>query len=438
MPRANVSLVDMLPGDKVKTRRGEWRSCTNITGAMRKERTLSAIFLVAALLAVGCFLASEAAGGSERRAAISPIFVRLEPGAEQRFTIRVNGRAVRAARWCVNDVPGGNSELGTISRDGVYQAPRQPPKPNEVHIEAVVEGAENRLVWSTVLIGRANPTYRLAARWGERGEGKGQFLDPHGIALDNGGNLLITDPVTRRVYRFTTEGKLLGELSGGPGDGPGALTGPRDVRLDADGNILVLDGSEIHVHKFSPSGELLAVLGEPGSAQGQPPRPHGFALGKDGRIYVADVTNNRVVVLDKDGKFLTQWGGQGAQSPQFNAPHAVATDRNGDVFVVEFSGRCQKFTSDGRHLFTFADQAGTYHAMTSDRWGDVYLMAREPEFGACIVKYNNNGAFVTRFRLPAKGEEGFYPKCAFVDGQGRIYLTESSRDSAAVTILAPE
>jgi streptogramin lyase len=369
----------------------------------------------------------------ERRAEISPILVRLEPGASQRFTVRIGGRPARAVKWFVNDAPGGSAELGTIGRDGTYRAPAQPPTPNEVHIQAVVEGAANRYVWSTALIGLRLPTYKLLARWGEAGEGDGQFVDPHGIGLDKDGNVLVTDTAPGRVYRFSPEGKLLGHLGE-----PGSFKGPRDVRVDADGSILVLDGNEPRVREFSPSGKLVREWGEHGSEPGQLSEPHAIALGKDGRIYVADVANNRVDVFDRAGKFLFSWGGAGSGPGQFTAPHGVSVDRNGDVFVVEYYGRCQKFTSDGKLLLTFAQEPGTCHAMASDRWGDVYLMARSPEFGACVMKYNNNGAFVARFRLPRKGEEGFYPKCGAVDESGKLYLTESSSGNVAVDVLAPQ
>ena len=400
---------------------------------MRKENTLSALVLCVVLFALAC-CAAEGANAAAKRATISPILVTLEPGASQRFAVEIAGRPARGVKWFVNDVPGGNAELGTITREGVYRAPAKPPRLNEVHVQAVVQGADNRYLCSTVLVGRSLPTYTLVARWGEHGEGKGQFTDPHGIALDRDGNLLVTDTVAVHVYRFTPEGKLLGEV----GDGPASFRGPREVLVDAHGNTYVLDGTDIRILKFAPSGELLASWGEKGSGPGQMSRPHGFALGKDGRTYVADVDNNRVVVYGGDGRFLFEWGQYGTAPGQFNAPHAVATDRNGDVFVVEFHGRCQKFTADGQPLFTFAEEPGTYHSMTSDRWGDVYLMARSPSFGASIVKYNNNGAFVTRFRLPLKGEEAFYPKCAVVDDQGRLYLTESGLNNTAITILSPE
>jgi DNA-binding beta-propeller fold protein YncE len=38
--------------------------------------------------------------------------------------------------------------------------------------------------------------------WGERGTGDGQFGKPLGIAVDNKGNIYVTDPYNHRVQKF--------------------------------------------------------------------------------------------------------------------------------------------------------------------------------------------------------------------------------------------
>jgi hypothetical protein len=405
---------------------------------MINESRLVASVVFTVLLALGCCGAVLAGASRLPRATISPILVRLLPGAGQRFTVEIERHCARPVKWLVNDIAGGNSEVGKITRDGIYKAPAPPPLPNEVHIEAIVDGAENRCLWSTVLIGQNVPSYRLIARWGEYGEGPCQFLEAHGIALDADGNLLIADTVRSRVSRFTPEGKLLGELGLGPGSAPGAFKSPPDVQAGPDGHILVLDRANGRIQEFTRVGQVVKAWGQAGAGPGQFHRPHSIALGKGGRTYVADTDNNRIQVFDRDGKFLFAWTTGVAGSDKPGTPHGVAADRNGDVFVTDFYTGCQKFTADGKLLFAFAANSERYHALCSDRWGDVYLMARHPAFGPSIVKYNNNGAYVTRFALVRPGSAGFYPKCAVVDDKGRIYVTESDQHNIAVDVLDPE
>lgn len=397
-------------------------------------------FLLCACAVVMAAGLSGAWSGEQRagRAAISPILVRLLPGATQQFSIHIDGNSTRRTSWFVNDVKGGNSQIGTISRDGLYRAPAQPPTPCEIHIHAVIAGAENQHLWSTVLVGLDVPSYRLLARWGAHGEGQGQFLEPHGIALDKDGNLLIADPVRSRVFRFTPEGKFLRELGLGPGSAPGAFQGPPDVEVNADGNIFVLDRGNNRIQEFTHAGEFIRSWGEAGRGPGRFLRPHSIAFDRQGRIYIADTDNGLIQVFDRSGKFLFSWATGDPGSDRFNAPHGAAVDANSDVFVADYYGGCRKFTGDGKPLFSFAPLDEKCHALASDRWGDVYLMSRHPAFGASILKYNNNGALVARWALASAEVKAFHPKCAAVDNKGRIYVTEADGANVAVDVLEPE
>lgn len=48
-------------------------------------------------------------------------------------------------------------------------------------------------------------------QWGTKGEGPGQFQQPHGLAIDDEGILYVADRNNARLQRFTLEGKYLGE-----------------------------------------------------------------------------------------------------------------------------------------------------------------------------------------------------------------------------------
>jgi len=404
---------------------------------MTAHGTQVILCVCAAVMAAGL---SAVCSGEQRaaRAAISPILVRLMPGASQQFSIHISGNAAQATSWFVNDAKGGNPQIGTISREGLYHAPAQAPTPCEIHIHAVTEGAENEHLWSTVLVGLNAPSYRLLARWGAHGEGQGQFLEPHGIALDKDGNLVIADPVRSRVFGFTPEGRFLRELGLGPGSGPGEFQGPPDVEVSSDGNIFVLDRGNNRIQEFTPAGEFVRSWGEAGRGPGRFLRPHSIAFDGQARIHVADTDNGLIQVFDRSGKFLFSWATGDPGSNRFNAPHGAEVDANGDVFVADYYGGCQKFTADGKRLFHFAPLDEKCHALASDRWGDVYLMSRHPAFGASILKYNNNGAFVARWALATPEVKAFYPKCAAVDTNGRIYVTEADGPNIAVDVLEPE
>lgn len=70
--------------------------------------------------------------------AVSPATATLTPGATQVFAAAVaNAPDGSGVTWSVNDVPGGNAVVGTISGSGVYAAPASLPSPASVTILAV-------------------------------------------------------------------------------------------------------------------------------------------------------------------------------------------------------------------------------------------------------------------------------------------------------------
>ncbi len=370
---------------------------------------------------------------AEERPAISPALARILPGEEVRFTVNYAGKTLSDIAWSVNDIPGGNEAFGTIS-NGIYEAPQDIPVPNEIHIGAKINGSKNRQLWSTVIVGRHDPTYKLLKRWEREGDGPGELTEPHGICIDRDGSLIITDATLYRVYRFSTDGDFLGEIGLGRGTGPGFFQGPRDAKVDADGNIYITDGTNSRIQKFDNSGRLMGVWGKKGSGKGDLIRPHAIDLDKFGRLYVVDVDNSRVTAYDLDGNYLLEWGSQGGDLGQFSAAHGLGVDPNGDVFVAEYNGRCQKFTGEGELLFAFAESDRKCHAMCTDRWGDVYLMARN-EYGerSHIRKYNSNGIFITSWEINGKNGRKFGPLCAAVDSLGYVYVT----DGVGIDIFAP-
>lgn len=300
--------------------------------------------------------------------------------------------------------------------------------PVEHHLPANTEGS--------------SAEYELVDRWGEEGEQRGGFDEPHGICIDADGSLLITDSELRRVYRFTRDGKLLGELSAGAH----GWQSPKDVAVDGAGNIFVSDGEWCRILHFDPTGKLVASWGERGAEPGQFLHPHAIAIGQQGRIYIADVDNNRVEVYDPWGKFLFQWGERGTAPGQFIAPHGIAADPEGNVFVSEYEGgRCQKFAADGAHLLTFAASPSgqpltCYHAVACDRRGDVYLVVRgnsSTERRDAVAKYSNDGHFVTSFAPPRTPGRVFTPNCAAADEKGRLYVTDKGARGMGVIVFAP-
>jgi sugar lactone lactonase YvrE len=169
--------------------------------------------------------------------------------------------------------------------------------------------------------------------------GAGMFVFPHGIHVDRGGNVWLTDARGRdgkghQVFKFSPEGKLLLTLgkAGVAGEGPDVFNQPSDVVVAPGGEIFVADGhdenSNARIVKFSKDGTFIKTWGKRGSAPGEFDTPHGLAFDSRGRLFVADRGNNRIQIFDQEGKFLEEW-------KQFSRPSGVYIDAKDVLYVAD-------------------------------------------------------------------------------------------------------
>ena len=414
------------------------------------------LFFATALVLSSAFGLSGAVPTPFHRATISPSLVRLAPGSQQKFKVVIAATRLMAAaepksvKWSVDNIPGGNAELGTIDAKGLYKAPVKAPIPHEVHICGEVEGSANKYVWGTVLVGNPSPAYKVVGGWSEVSDAKSRLQAPHGISIDNSGDLLITDQKAGRVFRYTKDGKFVGEIGKGQGSDEGQFTEPRYARMNREGNIYVTDvkGDRPRLQVFDSEGRFLRIFAEKGLQPGQMLRGHGLWFDTQGRLYATDVDNQRVCVFEASETLVSCFGKDGPNPGDFNAPHGLYLDPNDDVFVNGYYGPTQKFTRDGHYLFSFAhgdppDGSVYFHSMTGDKWGNAYLTVRtkagyggamESNVGrkTSIAKYNNNGDFICNMSMSTPEHTETW---ATVDEDGTVYSLFKSKTRAGVEVL---
>ena len=174
--------------------------------------------------------------------------------------------------------------------------------------------------------------------------GGGLFIWPHGIDVDNDGNVYVTDGVgeartpdgTRghQVIKFSPTGQVLMTLGtpGKAGGGRNSFNAPADVVVADNGDIFVADGhgdnTNNRVVKFSQDGTYLMEWGKTGYGPGEFRTLHAIAMDNDGRIYVGDRSNNRIQIFDQQGEFIAQW-------TQFGRPSGIFIDDNDRIYVAD-------------------------------------------------------------------------------------------------------
>lgn len=189
---------------------------------------------------------------------------------------------------------------------------------------------------------------RVLGEWGA-----GQFIMPHGLSIDQHGDVWLTDVGLHQVFKFTPEGRLLMTLGerGVPGDDPSHFNLPTDVAVLPDGSFYVSDGyKNTRVVKFGVDGAFQFQWGTKGKGAGEFHLPHGVAINSKSRVIVCDRENERLQVFDKSGSFISEWKG-----PQIGKPYGVACF-NGRVFVIDGGSPSVRASERGKAVML--DEAG--------------------------------------------------------------------------------
>lgn len=178
----------------------------------------------------------------------------------------------------------------------------------------------------------------------ERSFGGGLFIWPHGIEVDTGGNVWVTDAVSaartppgtrgHQVVKFSPTGEVLLVLGtpGEPGNDSTHFNAPSDVVVSPSGDIFVADGhgdnTNNRIVRFAPDGSYRGEWGSTGYGPGEFRTPHAIAMDLAGRIFVADRSNNRIQLFDQGGSHLATW-------TQFGRPSGIFFDTRGRIFVAD-------------------------------------------------------------------------------------------------------
>jgi uncharacterized protein (TIGR03437 family) len=198
-----------------------------------------------------------------------------------------------------------------------------------------------------------------------------------GITVDKQGNLYIWESSFSKVKKVSTAG-IISTVAGNGSPGYTGDGGPATsaelfangsvsgLAVDDAGNLYISDGENHAVRKVDTTGTITTVAGTgaPGfSGDGGPANkalldfPAGIALDNAGNLYIADSSNNRVRRVDKAG-IITTVAGNGnvsysgdnvqATATAVDRPEGVTVDSRGNLYISETSdARVRKVDSAG-------------------------------------------------------------------------------------------
>ncbi len=209
-----------------------------------------------------------------------------------------------------------------------------------------------------------------------------RFDQPMGIALDGAGTMYLTDPVVGVIRKITADG-VVSTFAGSAGakgnvDGQGAaarFSSPTGIALDDRGNLYVTDGWVDTVRKITSAGEVTTLAGKAGvrgSTDGPADLarfvvPAGIAVDRAGNVYVCDYGNRTIRKITPGGDVSTLAGRAGRQgsadgigpAAEFSGPLAIAVDEAGNLYVSD-ANTIRKITARGvvTTVVGVVDQAG--------------------------------------------------------------------------------
>lgn len=185
------------------------------------------------------------------------------------------------------------------------------------------------------------------------------------IKIRKNGNILVFNRGQKKLLEFDDEYNLVREI------GSGLFKNPHGLKIDQVGNIWTADAGNHTVMKFSGDGKLLMVLGWKDKASAgwfdndyevlMFDNPLDMSFDSQHNIYIVDKGNSRIVKVDQSGNLLKTWGGKGEKAGEFNFPHSVEIDAQDRIYVADRENqRIQVFDTDGNFISSWNDIGHPY------------------------------------------------------------------------------
>lgn len=191
-----------------------------------------------------------------------------------------------------------------------------------------------------------------------------EFKQPHSLAFDTDGSLLICDIGNHRVRRLDLKAGTVttvlgtGERTAIPREGAPvagtAFNGPRAIEVDKDGTLyLVLrEGNAVYkIDRKANRVTLVAGTGQKGlTGDGSAAidatlnGPKGIAMSRSRKLYLADTENHAIRAVDLKTGIITTVAGSGERGNgpdgnprtcRMNRPHGVFAGPDGTLYIAD-------------------------------------------------------------------------------------------------------
>jgi sugar lactone lactonase YvrE len=292
------------------------------------------------------------------------------------------------------------------------------------------------------------------------------LIYPNGLALDDNGDLYISDIGAHAVFKLDRQGALTviagtGE-AGYSGDGGPAvkarLHAPHDLAFDSEGRLLIADTYNHRIRRIDRHGVITTVAGNgsaPNTGYGSAApkdtlnNPQGIAVDRAGNILIADTYNRVVRRVDASGTMTIIAGsvaglngdGGPANEAQLNLPMAVVASPDGSIYVTDAgNSRVRRITTDGK-IQTVAGFGGGDGLGGAGFAGDGGAGPKAKLFSPADVKIDTAGSIYisdsgnNRIRVISGGRAGAITTIA---GSGRRGFSGDGKEAVTADLNTPQ
>jgi len=268
-----------------------------------------------------------------------------------------------------------------------------------------------------------------------------RMIQPHGVAIDAKGRVLIADTRGQVVHMFDAANKSYKQLRAPDSD---PFLSPIAIALDQEGKIYVTDSGRSRIFVFRPDGKFSRTIGALGKKESIFKRCTGLAIDRDkGILYVVDTVAMRIVVLNEEGKLLNRIGKPGDGPGEFNYPTHIAVAPDGSLFVVDsLNFRVQHLDAAGNFISSFGhagDGAGDFDkpkGIVVDAKNRVWVVEGRSDR---VQAYDADGQMLFMFGNTGSAPGQFFlPTGIALDQEGRIYVADGQNGRVEIFRLKAE
>ncbi|MCL5879072.1 MAG: hypothetical protein M1428_04670 [Deltaproteobacteria bacterium] len=232
--------------------------------------------------------------------------------------------------------------------------------------------------------------------------------NPVGIAIDASGNVWVANNGSNSVTKLGPLGFIMGTYPAGKE--------PYGIAMDASENLWVTNRKNLSITKLTSSG---FKIGTYSIDNGWRSVLNGIVLDKDGNAWVTEQLNSLVIEVSPTGTHIGTY-------PVSRWPYGLAIDPSGNVWIA-CDTSVTELSSDGSNLGTYAARRLITGPMSVavDASGYVWVSNISKNN---VIKFNLDGSIAKIYSI------GGYHEGIAIDKSGNVWVTNVNGDSVSVLI----